>query len=166
LTLEAPRDALLADARTDADRVIAQAEADAAAALAHARRAADELIAAASARGEADGRIEAALQAARENALARMEVLAARRGLYDELRQRARRAVLSLRDEPGYQELLERLAAAARRDLGDDAELEVDPADAGGVRARSGSRRVDYSLPALAQRCVDALGPGLRQLWN
>ena len=47
-----------------------------------------------------------------------MAVLAARRELYDELRRRARTAVLSLRDEPGYQELLERLAAAARRDLG------------------------------------------------
>jgi hypothetical protein len=95
-----------------------------------------------------------------------MEVLAARGAAYQELRQRAGTAVLELRHEAGYADLLARLSAAARRDLGDDADLEVDPPDAGGVRARARTRLVDYTLPALAARCMDALGPRLRRLWQ
>jgi hypothetical protein len=59
-----------------------------------------------------------------------------------------------------------RCCAAARRDLGADAAVEVDPANAGGVRAACGSRRVDYTLPTLADRCLDDLGPALRRLWS
>jgi hypothetical protein len=95
-----------------------------------------------------------------------MEVLAAQRESYDELHRRARAAALALRDEPGYDELLARLAAAVRRDLREDAELEVDPPDGGGVRGRAGSRRADYTLTALADRCVDDLGPALARLWS
>ncbi len=95
-----------------------------------------------------------------------MEVLATQRVAYEELRRRARTAVLALRDDPGYPELLERLAAACRRDLGEQAQLEIDPPEAGGVRARAGTRRVDYTLIALAERCVEELGPRLRRLWE
>ena len=93
-------------------------------------------------------------------------MLSARGALYEELGRRARAAVLDLRGEPGYEDLLARLAARARRELGDDAVLEVDPPDAGGVRARAGSRRVDYTLPALAAGCLESLGPRLRRLWE
>jgi vacuolar-type H+-ATPase subunit E/Vma4 len=157
---------LLADARSEAERALAQADEEAGTAIESARREAAELVAAARAGGEAEGRTEAARDLAHEHALARIEVLAARRSLYDELRRCARESVLSLRDEPGYPDLLERLAAAARRDLGEEAELEVDPPDAGGVRARAGSRSVDYTLPALAERCLAGLGHSLDRLWS
>ncbi|MGZ4173518.1 MAG: V-type ATP synthase subunit E family protein [Solirubrobacteraceae bacterium] len=166
MTLEAASEALLADAREEAQRLIAQAEDDALSMLQQARRSADELLAVARARGEAEGRREAVRRQAREGALARLAILAARREVYEELRRRARTAVLSLRDEPGYRGLLEQLASAARRDLGAEALLEIDPDDAGGVRARAGSRAVDYTLPALAEGCLEGLGPVVRRLWT
>jgi vacuolar-type H+-ATPase subunit E/Vma4 len=166
VTLEAARDALLADARAAARRMLDEAETEAEARLESARREAEETIAHARAQGIAEGRVDAAHEEARERTFARMDVLAAQRESYDELRRRAREAVLGLREEPGYAELLERLAAAARRELGADAELEIDPADGGGVRGRAGSRRVDYTLPALADRCVDDLGTAAQRLWT
>lgn len=165
MSIDAARDALLVDARRSAEQVLAEADAEAAEVLERAHRTGDELISAARARGRADGRIEASREEAHAHALARFEVLGAQRELYDELRSRVSAAVLELRSEPGYPELLERLAAAARRDLGEDAELEIDPPDVGGVRGRAGSRAVDYTLPALAERCLEALGPRMRQLW-
>lgn len=146
--------------------MLARAGEDAEAAIASARREVEETVAAACARGEADGGARAVRELAREHALARIEVLAARRALYDELRRRARGSVLSLRDEPGYAELLDRLEAVARRELGDGAEIEVDPSEAGGVRGWAGSRRVDYTLPALAERCIAGMGHSLSRLWS
>jgi hypothetical protein len=166
LTVDVARDALLADAQASAQRIIAEADAEALERIEAARRAATDIVARARAQGEAEGRVLAAREAAREAALARMEVLAARGAAYEEFRRRACAAALALRDEAGYADLLAGLAAAARRDLGDDADLEVDPPDAGGVRARLGTRLVDYTLPALAARCVEALGPRLRRLWE
>jgi len=166
LTLEPAREALLADARERARHLIEQANAEAAARIEEAHRAADELVGRARSQGEAEGRLSSAREEARESALARMEVLAAQRAAYEELRRRARVAVLALRDDPDYPELLERLAAACRNDLGERAQLETDALDAGGVRASAGTRSVDYTLITLAERCIDALGPRLQRLWE
>jgi type III secretion protein L len=164
-SVEPARDALLADARERARQLLEQAEEEARELIAQAERDAEELIARARAGGLAAGRAQAAQDAGRGRALARWEVLAAQRAVYDDVCRRARKQVMALRDQPGYPELLEQLAAAARRDLGDGAELEIDPPALGGVRARAGSRRVDYTLPALAEGCVRDLGPALAQLW-
>ena len=165
MTLDPAGEALLADARAVAERVLSEADEEARERVAQAHADADALLARARAKGEADGRLEAGRAEALERTLARMEVLAARREAYDQLHRRARAAVLALRSEAGYDELLEHLAAAARRDLGVDAELEIDPPQEGGVRASADGRRVDYTLAALADRCVDDLGAGLKRLW-
>ncbi len=165
MTLEAAREALLGEARAAARRRLDEAEAQARAHVEDARRQAEETIARARARGDAEGRVEAAQQEARERAFARMDVLVAQREAYEELGRRARAAALALRGEPGYADLLERLSGAARRDLGEDAELEIDPPGVGGVRARAGSRQVDYTLAALADRCVAQLGGAVARLW-
>lgn len=165
MTIGAARDALLADARATADRARAQAEAGARERVAAALREAEEQIARARAQGEADGREQGAVDEGVARTLAHLDVLHARREAYDELQRRAREAVLELRAAPDHAELLDQLAAAARRDLGDDAELELDPPGAGGVRASTASRRVDYSLAALADRCLEDLGPALARLW-
>lgn len=165
MTLDAAGHALLTDARERAAAVLAEADAEASAQIDGARRQADDLVARARTRGEAEGRVAAARAAAVERSFARLEILAAQREAHDELRVRARAAVLALRDEADYPELLDRLAGAARRDLGDGAEIERDPPGAGGVRGRAGTRRVDYTLVALAERCTDAIGPRLRRLW-
>ena len=166
MSLDTAREALLTDARSRAQEIVAQAETEAAEQIEPARRQADALVAAARAQGEADGRLEATREEAVARFSARMTVLAEQRASYDELRRRARAAVLRLRDEADYPELLERLAAAARRDLGDDAQLQIDPPDVGGVRGTAGTRAVDYTLVALADRCVDDLGPRLAALWT
>ena len=166
MSLDTASDALLAEARRRAQEILAQAEIEASEQVEPARRQADELVAAARAQVEAGGRLEAAREEAVARFSAHMTVLAEQRASYDELRRRARVAVLTLRDEADYPELLERLAAAARRDLGDDAQLQIDPPDLGGVRGTAGTRAVDYTLAALADRCVDDLGPRLAALWT
>ena len=146
--------------------MLGEAEAQAQARVGEARREADELVEHARAQGEAAGRLEAAHDEAVERVLAQADVLAAQRESYEELSRRARAAVLELRGDPGYPDLLERLAAAARRDLGDAAELEIDPPGAGGVRASAGSRRVDYTLVALSDAYIRELGTTVRTLWE
>lgn len=164
--LDPARETLLADACTRAAALLAEADTDAAAQLERARREADDLVARARAKGEAEGRIAAGRAAATQRSFARMEVRGAQRAAHDELREQARAAALSLRDAPDYDELLDRLAATARLDLGDDAQIERDPPGAGGVRGRAGTRQVDYTLAALADRCVDGLGSRVRRLWT
>lgn len=166
MTVEVARDALLADARASAARIVAAADAEVRKRIGAARREAAEISARARAQGAADGSLTAAREAARQAGLERRALLRARGEAYAQLVGRAHAAALELRRDPGYQDLLAGLVAAARRDLGEDAELEVDPPDVGGVRARSGTRLVDYTLPALATSCLEALGPRLRRLWE
>ncbi len=79
----------------------------------------------------------------------------------------SRAAVLGLRDEPGYPELLERLAAARAATWAVTPQLEIDPADAGGVRGdERAAGRSTTPCVTLADRCVDDLGPELRRLWT
>jgi vacuolar-type H+-ATPase subunit E/Vma4 len=166
LTVDVARDALLADARASAERTLAAADAEARERLAEARRDAGDVIGRARAEGEAEGRLLSAREEAERAAARRAAVMASRGEAHRELVRRARSEVLALRGEPGYPALLARLEAAARRALGPDAELEVDPPGEGGVRARAGSRLVDYTLPALAEGCLAALGPRVRRLWS
>jgi vacuolar-type H+-ATPase subunit E/Vma4 len=166
VSLGSARDALLADAHARADEIVARAEAEVAQQTEPARREAEAILAAARAEGEAEGRREAAREEAAEHAAARATVLGAQRESYDQLCLRVRAAALALRGERDYQRLLERLSAAARRELGDDAELEVDPPELGGVRGKAGTRAIDYTLVAIAERCVDGLGPRLAALWS
>jgi vacuolar-type H+-ATPase subunit E/Vma4 len=166
MTLEAARDSRLADAHAEADRIGAQAAAEAAARAAEARRRADAFIGRAREQGTAEGQRDAAADEAAARVRARGEVLAARREAYDQLCHAARAAVMRLRDAPEYPEVLDRLADAARGELGAAADLEIDPPEAGGVRARAGSRRIDATLPALADRAIADLGPTLGRLWS
>lgn len=166
MTLDPVRESLLADAHAAAERVRSQAAADARKRVAQARRRAGELVATARRRGAAEGRLEAAVEEANARVRARGQVLAARREAYDELRRAAHDAVLRLREEPDYDDLLERLVQAARRDLGPACEVELDPPGAGGVRASAGTRRINLTLAALADRCIGDLGPAVRRLWS
>ena len=166
MTLEVARDALLADARASAGRIIDEADTEVGERLEAARRTAAEILDRARSQGEAEGRLLASREAARRAALERTRVLTARGGLHEDLGRRARSAVLELRREPGYADLLARLEGAARRDLGDRVELEVDPPDVGGVRGRAGTLLVDYTLPALAVACLESLGARVRRLWE
>lgn len=167
MTVERLRATLLEGAEAEARALLEDAD----------RRAADEsersladserLVATARAEGNASGE----LQSARALALARAEtrrlVLEAKAALYEDFRSRALAAALALReDRAAYRRVLRRLEAEARRSLGDGAELELDPPDAGGVRARDGRRSVDLTLPVLVERCIGSLGVAVEELWR
>lgn len=162
---DALRDLVLRRAREEADALVADTEQRAAALLERERAQAATLVE----RAQAAGRDAGTVKSARELALARREasaqVLVARREAYEELGRRACTALLALRDDPGYEALVERLGARVRRQLGPDAAVERDP-DRGGVVGRAGPRRVDLTLVTLAARCIEELGTRAEELWR
>lgn len=152
----------------------AQAEAGAHATLDRARHEADLIRAEAGARAEgilADSRAEGEEQAraavaarvVRRRREARDVVLATQRELYDKLRRASRDAARALRNDPDYPEILRRLTERAITAMGPGASVRESPD--GGVLAEAGSRRLDLSLPALADRQVDRLGAEVERLW-
>lgn len=162
--LEPVRAALLAAARADAAAVAAAADKDAAATMAAARAHVADLVATARAEGAADAAAMLAGDRARNRREARRIELAARQDVWDQLRDRARAAVTALRADPGYDRLRDRLAAQARQLAGPGGA--VTEAAEGGVVAVAAGRRWDLSLPALAEREVDALGQEVERLWT
>lgn len=137
----------------------------------------DRIVAAAEARGRRlarQGRLEGGQAAEREAGRRRAAatrrgreiVLTAQRRQLETLRREAREAVQDARLDPRYPRLLERLEQAVRAQLGADAEVDIDPPDVGGVIGRHGSRSVDYTLPRLVDRVVDAMGEDVEELWR
>ena len=160
MNLDPVSEALMADARRDAEELRAATDREAGAVLVSAHRESERLLATARADGEAEARAVAAAELARARRLARELVLAARRESYERLRVEARRAASRLQGAPGYAALVDGLADLARRQLGADVVVTVDDT-LGGVVANAGSRSVDYRLPIIADRCARALGAEL-----
>jgi hypothetical protein len=155
---------LLRDARAEADRMVAEALDQAAATLDRARAEAERAVALAVAAGKAEAAQFAAAERARGHEQARSLLLSARREAYDELCGEVLAAAARLRDEPGYQRLIRRLATMAANAAGPEAAITVAPG--GGVVARSPHVIVDCSLPRLARLAVEALGDQVRELWT
>jgi vacuolar-type H+-ATPase subunit E/Vma4 len=155
---------LLRQARAEADSITEEARSTAAAILRQARSAADEAVALASTQGRVDAALAAAAEQARGREQARSIVLGAQREAYEELCARALAAADGMRDEPGYQRLLSRLTTMATRVAGPGAAITVQPE--GGVVARSRDVVVDCTLPRLAGVAVDELGDQVRELWT
>lgn len=155
---------MLREASMEADRIMEQAHAEAAAIVSQARRRADEAIALARTQGRADGAPAAAAERSRGREQARSILFGAQREAHEELRGRVLAAVGGLRDEPGYDRLLSRLTAMAGRVAGPDATITVQ--SAGGVVARARDVVVDCTLPKLAILAVNALGDQVRELWT
>jgi len=162
--VEPLRRVLLADARAEAERIEAAARAEADACLAEARRQAEALLTQARAEGESAAEIQVAHDRAQARRHARVVLLAAQREVYDELRRRSFAEAASLKGTPRYRALLDRLRSAAHAQLGPGAQVE--PAPNGGVVGTCGRRSVDYSLDALVERALDALGSSLAELWR
>ncbi len=166
MNLDPVRQVRLARARAEAERLLAQARDEAAETVAAAHSEAETTVAEARRQGSRDAAVENEGSGSESARAAREAVLAARREACDSLARTAEAAVLALRENPAYPRLLEALRAAALAQLGPGASVELDPRRYGGVIARAGHRRVDYTLPVLAQRCVDALGPRIEELWR
>ncbi|HEY8474223.1 MAG TPA: hypothetical protein VIL37_16510 [Natronosporangium sp.] len=156
------RAALLAAARADAGRIVAEAEQAAAATLAQGRAAADRIRTEARAQGTASGQAVAAAARRRARRAARARVMLARREAYEQLRAAARRAVARLPAEPDWPRRRAALAAAVTARLGPGTVIR-ETADGGVVGERAG-RRVDCSLAVLADRAADAVAQQLQTL--
>jgi vacuolar-type H+-ATPase subunit E/Vma4 len=164
--LEPVRQALLGDARAEADRIASVAT-----------HCAKEVVAAA--KTEADAEVERARHRAALSATAHADQILARvsndahrveldtqeelrRELIDDVHTSAR----DIRRDPRYPALLDHLESLARSQLGAGAIIERDPHPDGGIVAVAGSRRVDYRLPVLANRALDTLADDVAELWT
>jgi hypothetical protein len=152
--LEPLRQSLLSAASTRAAATIAQARADATATRAAAKAAAAKIIAAARAGGRRATEARAQAQLVEAERAARALVLTAERGVEDDARTRALAAAMIFRHQPEYTKLLDTLEASARRRLGPTTEIERDPPDAGGLRARHGRRSIDLTLASLVDQAL------------
>jgi vacuolar-type H+-ATPase subunit E/Vma4 len=153
---------LLRDAVAQGHRIVADARLDAEARVAAARVRADELVARARADGRSAAGALATTELGRGRQAARAAALDADRRACDALAARIRSAVCGLRDQPGYGEIRERLAALALSAAGPGASVSEHPD--GGVLAERPGITVDCSLPRLANLAVAALGPEIREL--
>lgn len=166
MTLEAVQDSALGTASAEADgirsavreraeRIIAEARAEAAVLSAKRHTAAERL---------AD--LEQGERLAEARAEARASVLRAQRSVLIDARRAAQAAVRRLVDDSRYEPLLERLEAEARGRLAPVGPVEISVLPEGGLVARAGSREIDYSLAAQLDRCLQAMASELDGLWR
>jgi vacuolar-type H+-ATPase subunit H len=158
------RAALLRRAREQAAGITAEARRQAAAALEQAHRDAASQVARAREAGRSQAAQLSAELRAQGRRRARAALLGAQREAYEELRDRVRASMASLRGGPGYALLLERLRHDAGQAAGPGAVLTEAPA--GGIIARAPGIVVDCSLPRLADAAVEALGEQVAWLWT
>ncbi len=152
--LEPLRQSLLSAASARATATIAQARADATVTQAAAKATAAKTIATARAEGRRATEARAQAQRVEAERAARALVLTAERGVEDNARSRALAAAMTFRRQPEYTRLLDTLEASARRRLGPTTEIERDPPDAGGLRARHGRRSIDLTLVSLVDQAL------------
>jgi hypothetical protein len=158
------RDFLLTRARQDRADTLKRAQDEAAAVLAAAKEEAEAILAAARAEGAADGAAVAAADLTRAKRRAREMVLRTQREAFDTLRRQSRAAASDLRSRPDYdafRKQLERIARSRAASLGTACEHPD-----GGFVVEAPGWRLDLSLPALADRAFDALGPKTERLWT
>ena len=160
LNLEGFRRVVVADAAVEAAGMLSEAQADAERSVAEARSRARAILDEARAGGVADGELAVGADLRRARADARRQVLGGRAAALEELRATTEAELASASPD---ERLCHRLEVVARQQLGDDAEIAQ---EGGGIVARAGRRRVDYRLPALADRCIRRLGPELERLWR
>ncbi|MFC8503432.1 hypothetical protein ACFUC1_13805 [Pedococcus sp. NPDC057267] len=158
--LDPLREALLRAARAEAERLVADADADAAAVLAQARAEVDARLEEARARGRAEAREQLEAAAAAGRRASRERLLRAQGRVHAELVARARDLVADLLADPARRRGLE---VRLRARLGPGAV--VDPtADGGLVGSDASGRAVDASVATLVE---DALaGLDLADLWT
>jgi vacuolar-type H+-ATPase subunit E/Vma4 len=166
VNLEPLRRALQAETGAEVRRRLEAVEAECARTVAEAERKARELAEQARREGEEAAAREAVRRHATAARRAREIRLSAQRRQIEELQRRSRDAVLQLRSDSRYPDLLEQLGHVARDRLGPGAELEIDPPGLGGVIGRSGGASVDLTLPALAERAIASLDDEVERLWR
>jgi len=157
IVLEPLRLALLADADAQAQALVAAATREVEASIAAVEQQCNEEVAEIERRSASASRASLDQRIANTRADAHDAVLSARARTHDRLVEAAHAAAMNMRHDPRYPALLDHFEAVAREQLGDDAVIERDPLSRGGIVAELGSRRVDYSLPRLADRALEVL---------
>ena len=163
-TLEPVRQALRHDAEATAAHTDAQARTQASDLMARAQAQSDAIHAAAEQEGAEAARAEAAASSARARRRARRTVLAEQEHLRAELQARVLELSREIRRDPRYPQILRRLTAEADQVLGPLAS--VTESHLGGVVGTAGSRRLDLTLPALAEQALEDHAGEVRRLWD
>lgn len=156
------RAALLRDAAARADQILADARRDAADLVARARADAAGTVGRAREQGRAQAAPIALAELSQGRREAREILLGTELRARAELEARIRSAIVGIRDKPGYAGLLARLWSLARHAAGPGAT--VTEHHRGGALARAPGLLVDCSLPRLADRAIEVLGPRIREL--
>jgi hypothetical protein len=160
--LEVVRMKLRENASTQVASMEAEATRAAAALLARARRDAERGVAQAAADGASQAEPVAAAQLARSKRMARSISLRAQEATREYLAGRIRTAVLALRERADYPLLRDRLIEIAERATGPGATI-TDDAD-GGIIATAPGIVVDCTLGRLADRAIEALSVQIAEL--
>jgi hypothetical protein len=158
------RDALLRQARAEADTELTSAREQSRLRLDAARQRAVRIVDDARVDGARRARALSAPAIVAARRRAQEIVLAAQRGLYEQLKDQSRAAALALQADPGYPEMMRTLTRRARGALGTGAR--ITQSRQGGLVATSGSLRLDLTLPVLADRALEDLGGEVRRLWT
>ncbi|GAA1469452.1 hypothetical protein [Microbacterium thalassium] len=162
--MEPLRNAIAADAERRADEIREGADEECAAVLQAAHQEAARIVDAAIADGRAAGEIVARDASARARRGASGQVLARREAARQQLRDAVMRAARGLAHDERYPDMRRRLEARGRALLGPDAVVTEHPA--GGVVVEAGSRRLDLSLPALAEETWERMPEEMRGVWS
>jgi len=148
-------EAILGAARGRADRILADARLEADAVRERIRDGAEQ-------RAQADER----RRVSEAQAQAHARVLAAQRSVLMSATAAARRAAGELVGDPRYDALLTRLARDATQRLAAHGSVQLVAAPQGGLIALTQSRRLDYSLDACVERCLETMTSELEALWR
>lgn len=161
----AVRRALLEDARDEAKQIVAEARLSADRLIRETIDEVDAEVEHERHRSELTAQAYSSRVLARARNDARREVLRKQEHLRRELVDRVRAATLEIRHDRRYPIVLDQLEAMAYEQLGEQATVERDRHRDGGVVATAGTRRVDYTLRAIADRTLDAMSDEAVQLW-
>ena len=166
MSLKPLRQAYVSRAKAAADETLIGARQQAASVIAAAHDEAERILDAVRKEGQDLADAQSSHERASAARRARTVLLSAQREAYQQFQRQALRRALALREKPEYSALLDHLQALARTQLGDRAEIDVDPQTVGGVRAANGRRLVDYTLPTLVERSISRLGEEVESLWQ
>lgn len=164
MSLGAVRSTILANAEVEAAAEVARAETSAAQQVQSARDAAATRVAEAHAAAEVDADAQFTIERAAVRRQARRIVLEAQARARSALVRDAISSLQARRGTATYQELIDRFAQRSKEQLGPDTDIRE--SEAGGVIGTCGRRSVDYTLPAVVERAVDAIGPDIEELWR
>lgn len=153
------------EVRTQASRIVEDAEHEAHRHLQQARQQAEQRREHARERGREIAEHELHRRRAEARRRAREQVLRAQNEAFEQLRERAHEHLDEQRGRDAGHDLRARLAQLARQQLGGDLRIEPEPQGRGLVAYADG-RQVDYRFVRLVERELRSLGAEVERLWR